>query len=172
MSENSDKKFDELFGLPEAPHHDITVPKRSIPPVVVKKEEPKNFAEEVENDSEMVKEKLKSVLAKAEDAFDALIHLSKSDENIGGYNVANAMLKNIKEIAATIMDVNVAKSNISVNMKKNKIMDETGKDPDTPKLANNKTVNNTIVFTGTTADLQHMINNRIKNDGGDIIDGE
>lgn len=104
----------------------------------------------IEDDYEFTRNKLKDIIEKGSEAFDDMIQVAKESEHPRAYEVLSSMMKNMADISEKLIDVN----------KKQK--DLTKVEDNQEQLAHGQTTNN--VFIGSTAELQKMLADTVKED--------
>lgn len=104
-------------------------------------------SKDLDSDAESVRNTLYDLLKAGTEAFDDLKRIAVSEESPRSFEVLNAMLGNLSDIAVKLIDV---------QDKVNKIKRASQKDS---APVNNGTVNNNTIFVGTTSDLQDMLKN-------------
>ncbi len=110
---------------------------------------------DVSSDTNEVRNILYNLLKQGEDAFSHLKKFTIEEKSARSFEVLNAMLSNLSDIAVKLIDVHEKK------IKMNKQLQNDSGNP-----VNNGTVttNNNNIFVGTTSDLDDVVN-RIKNNG-------
>ncbi len=103
--------------------------------------------EEIKNDVAAVRSNLYSPTQQGSDALNYALELAKSSDSPRAFEVVATLIKTIADVNMQILDAQDRKSKLLSPSKK-------AEEP-----AASKVVNNSIVFNGTTADLNKMINN-------------
>lgn len=125
---------------------------------IIKFDEPKTreVAVRQSDDSEFddVKDNLADILDKAESALETLTSLAVSEESPRAFEALNTMLN-------TMADINMKMIEVEERKAKLKKLRETGNDGTQTDSTSSTTVNNNVVFVGTTQDLQDQIRQRL-----------
>lgn len=103
--------------------------------------------DELDEDVEFVRNKLKSLLSSGELAFDTLNDIAKAEERISAFEAITGMMGQLKDVSLALLEIQDKKEKIKERRKK-----EAG--PAATSITNN--IDN-AVFVGTTAELQKMI---------------
>lgn len=139
------KKSDILKSLEENLPPELAVA-RVIPETPVPTKE--RLISDSEEDFKFSREKLKSLLNKAEDSLDRLIVVADETEHPRSFEVLAGMLKATSEMTGQLMGLSKARKDLN-------------------SLSNNQSAlaapNNVAVFVGTTADLQKQLSAAAKN---------
>jgi hypothetical protein len=166
-----DKSLSKVFGVPELGASEIQGPsmEKEFPaPAVVEstsvmsKEQqypvtvPDSQSAQIDEDTEFVKHKLKSLLANGENAFATLAEIAKAEERASHFEALTGMMNGLSSIAMGILDAEGKRQKLKAGL------GEEGQ----PAQTVHNTQNNTTVYVGTTADLQRML------DEEDVIDVE
>lgn len=102
----------------------------------------------LESDAEAVRDTLYELLKTGAESFEDLRRIAVAEESPRAFEVMNAMLSNLSDIAVKLIDV-------QGKVKKIKQAEQKATDPELN--SGNVTINNNTAFIGTTADLQDMI---------------
>jgi hypothetical protein len=105
------------------------------------------IAAQIDQDTEFVKHKLKSLLEQGQEAFAVIVEVAKTEESPRAFEVVSTMMGQMKDVAMGILDA---------EGKRQKLKAGLGEEGQGAQTVNN-TQNNTTVFVGTTADLQRML---------------
>ena len=123
------------------------VPKNTTPAPV-----PPEDNTEVDHDFNVAKANIASLVQQGTSALEYAIDLAKASDSPRAFEVVATLMKNLADMNAQIVDLHTKKA----SMKKTTVAT-----PDQPQ----KVVNNSIVFQGTTADLNKMLAN-MRNENG------
>lgn len=109
--------------------------------------------DQIDDDVDYVKEKLNNLLEKGESAFEDLVEIAKAEESPRAFEVLNSMLNTMSDISMKL---------IEIEERKLKIKKMNGSDSSTQNNQQPSTVNNnSVVFVGTTQELQEQIKKRL-----------
>lgn len=101
----------------------------------------------VEADHAFARSNMYSLLQQGQDALGYALELAKATESPRGFEVVAAMMKNLADMNMQMMDLHEKKARIIKPV---------------PQAEPQKTVNNTVVFNGTTAEINKMLNDMKK----------
>lgn len=144
-----EEKLDQVFDISEGENK---APKEKDIVHVETANEPKDIVESpqkddnLEEDFDEIRRSLRRIATRAEEEFEKSSGLAEEMESPRGYEVTGGLLK-------VALDANLER--LSIHEKKRKILEEKSKN--TAGNNANITVEGNAVFTGTTADLQKMI---------------
>lgn len=120
---------------------------------VVLYDDKKQIPDSIEEDIESVRENLYNLLEKGENALEDLSEIAKAEESPRAFEVLNSMLNTMSDISMKIIEIEERKAKIKkMNAEVNK-----GDSESSPTTVNN----NSVVFVGTTQELQEQIKNRL-----------
>lgn len=120
---------------------------------VVLYDDKKQIPDSIEEDIESVRENLYNLLEKGENALEDLSEIAKAEESPRAFEVLNSMLNTMSDISMKIIEIEERKAKIKkMNAEVNK-----GDSDGSPTTVNN----NSVVFVGTTQELQEQIKNRL-----------
>jgi hypothetical protein len=119
---------------------------------------PDSAGAQIDEDTEFVKHKLKSLLANGESAFATLAEIAKAEERASHFEALTAMMNSMSSIAMGVLDAEKKRQQLKAGL---------GEEGQPVAQTVNNTQNNTTVFVGTTADLQKMLDAE-----DDVIDVE
>lgn len=120
---------------------------------VVLYDDKKQIPDSIEEDIESVRENLYNLLEKGENALEDLSEIAKAEESPRAFEVLNSMLNTMSDISMKIIEIEERKAKIKkMNSEVNK-----GDSESSPTTVNN----NSVVFVGTTQELQEQIKNRL-----------
>jgi hypothetical protein len=140
--EKIDRSLSDVFGTTP-----IEVEAREVSPLVNQAEEQPN--EQVVTDHNFARSNMYSLMQQGQDALLYAIDLAKQTESPRGFEVVATMMKNLADMNSQLLDLHEKKSRIVKPV------------VDKPAEAQ-KTVNNTVVFTGTTAEINKILNDMRK----------
>lgn len=146
MTDQVNKNLSNILNI------ETTLPPHKVPREITnKKVEDLNEDEEAKRlkDFEIARINIKTLLVKGEEALDGILDLAQSGEHPRAYEVAGQIIK-------TLVDAN--KDLMSLHKKK-----EVKEAPQEP----NKVINNSIVFNGTTTELQAALK-KMREDNADV----
>jgi hypothetical protein len=112
-------------------------------------------SEQIDADTQFVKDTLKSLLGTGKDALESLVEIAKDEERASHFEAIAGMINQLSGVAMGILDA---------ESKRQKLKTGLGEVPQTVNNIQNNTTNQ-VVFTGTTAELQAMLNQ-----SDDVID--
>lgn len=139
-------KFDEAlsdaFGIAPTTISDVVV-----------YDDKKQIPESIDEDMESVRENLYNLLEKGENALEDLSEIAKAEESPRAFEVLNSMLNTMSDISMKIIEIEERKAKI----KKMKSEVNKGDSDNSPTTVNN----NSVVFVGTTQELQEQIKKRL-----------
>ena len=140
----------------EAPREKISVP--AVIDVVPKTAVVKEEAEDTENpdlieDYEDTREKLKSLYNEGSGALSNLVLIAEQTESPRAYEVVAQLLRNLSEISEKLLDAHQKTENVK-RTKEGSKPQQTGPN-----------VHNQILFTGTTDELQTLLEDMSKRHG-------
>lgn len=139
-------KFDECLS------ESFDLSPSSVSSVVVY-DDKKQIPDSIEEDIESVRENLYNLLEKGENALEDLSEIAKAEESPRAFEVLNSMLNTMSDISMKIIEIEERKAKIKkMNAEVNK-----GDSDSSPTTVNN----NSVVFVGTTQELQEQIKNRL-----------
>ena len=145
-----DTAMSTAFGVP------IGEPTLQKSELVVSSQEPKRMEviqyDQNSGEFDDVRDNLTEILGKAETALETLTSLAVSEESPRAFEVLNTMLNTMADINMKLIEVEERKAKL-------KKLRDTGHDVD--QSGNTTTVNNNVVFVGTTKDLQDQIRQRL-----------
>lgn len=107
---------------------------------------------QIDADTEYVKNTLKNLLGKGQDALETLIEIAKEEERASHFEALGGMINQLSNVAMGILEAENKRQKLKAGL------------GEAPQVVNN-TQNNTVVFNGTTAELQAMLHQQ-----GDVID--
>lgn len=117
--------------------------------VPVETNKPDAASEQVEADHNFARSNMYSLVQQGQDALLYAIDLAKQTESPRGFEVVATMMKNLADMNSQLVDLHEKKLRVSK--------------PVLEKPAEGqKTVNNTVVFTGTTAEINKILNDMRK----------
>jgi hypothetical protein len=99
-------------------------------------------AEQVETDANFVRSNMYSIVQNGQDALQYALDLAKQSDSPRAFEVVGTLMKSIADANMQLLDVHEKKAKLKAPSKK-----------DEPS----KVVNNSIVFSGSTAELHKMI---------------
>jgi hypothetical protein len=134
-----DTALSGVFGLPQEE-------KTELPVVVIPEHD--ETTTQLQSDVDFVRNKLHSLINKGESAMEVLTDIAKSEESPRSFEVLNAMLNTLSSMSLQLIDIHI----------KQQKLEASKPEEDAPT----KTVNNNVVFVGTTNDMQTQIMNRLK----------
>jgi hypothetical protein len=148
-----DRSLSKVFGVPELGasaeepmEEQEQFPVAAVPENSVIVAEPQSDSDQIDEDTAYVKHKLKSLLANADEAFEVIVNVAKTEESPRAFEVVSTMMGQMKDIAMGILDAEAKRQKLKAGL------GEEGQ----PQTVNN-TQNNTTVFVGTTAEFQRML---------------
>jgi len=168
MGKNSvTQKLDEALGiaktlLDESDTNEIVLsPER--PPAL----RTPQYDTDLENDYRDTRDTLKSLVTKAELALDGLLEIAKESEHPRTYEVASTLIKTISEVTKELMSLQKTMRDLKTEQSKK----DSGGNMTVEKADN--VTNQTIVFNGTTKELQEMLKQaRLGNVVDNVIDSD
>ena len=104
-----------------------------------------------EEDYQLARQTMRSLLVKGEDTLAELINLSKNSEHPRTYEVAGQFMKTLSDVSKDLLGL------------QKQVKDLTGGENNTPKIG----TQNNVVFAGSTNDLMKLLKKKDDN----IIDG-
>jgi hypothetical protein len=104
---------------------------------------------DVKTDHEFARGNMYSLLQQGNNALNYAIDLAKQTDSPRGFEVVATMMKSLADMNIQLMDLHDKKLKLTKHEKPEE------KEP-------SKTVNNTVVFNGTTADINKILNNMKK----------
>lgn len=120
---------------------------------VIVYDDKKHIPDSIDEDIESVRENLYSLLEKGENALEDLSEIAKAEESPRAFEVLNSMLNTMSDISMKIIEIEERKAKIKkMNSEVNK-----GDSENSPTTVNN----NSVVFVGTTQELQEQIKKRL-----------
>jgi hypothetical protein len=141
--EKLDKNLSSIFGTELM---DV-VPSTSNVPAIVP--EADTHSEEITADAAYVRSNMYSLMQQGQDALQYAIDLAKQSDSPRAFEVVGSLMKNLSDINMQLLDS---------HEKKSKLIAPKKDEPAGPQ----KVVNNSIVFQGSTADLNRMLNDMKK----------
>jgi hypothetical protein len=141
--EKIDKNLSSIFGTEPME----IAPIQSNTPVVPPKSEDEN--KDIEVDAEFVRSNMYSLVQQGQDALNYALELAKQSDSPRAFEVVGTLMKNISDINMQLLDA---------QEKKQKLKGKTTKEESGPQ----KVVNNSIVFQGSTADLNKLLSDMRK----------
>lgn len=105
----------------------------------------------IDDDIDAVRSNLYSLLEKGETAIEDLTEIAKAEESPRAFEVLNSMLNTMSDISMKLIEIEERKAKLK------KIQTESSSDSNAPTTVNN----NSVVFVGTTQELQEQIRNRL-----------
>ena len=102
-----------------------------------------NDSDTASNDFEYARRVKHDLLVKGSEALDDMMEVARSTEHPRAYEVLSNMMKNVREVTDSLLDLHKKKKDLKKN--------------DEPVALPGTTNNN--VFVGSTADLQRMLRN-------------
>ena len=106
----------------------------------VKPQLKKTDSPDIQQDYEMSRAQLHSLVMKGQEAVDGILEVAQASDHPRAYEVAGQLIKNVGDVADKLIDLQKKMKDLDAEEKKN----------------SPSTVNNTM-FIGSTADLQKMI---------------
>jgi hypothetical protein len=106
----------------------------------------------IDDDIDAVRSNLYSLLEKGETALEDLTEIAKAEESPRAFEVLNSMLNTMSDISMKLLEIEERK----IKMKKMRTDSSQQSDATNPT-----TVNNNVVFVGTTQELQNQIKSRL-----------
>lgn len=137
------EKLNDLFNIDPMPESDD-----NLPAIPVNLNSDKSMDQE--EDYQLARQTMRSLLVKGEDTLADLINLSKNSEHPRTYEVAGQFMKTLSDVSKDLLSL------------QKQVKDLSG-DTSGPKIG----TQNNVVFAGSTNDLMKML--KQKNDN--IIDG-
>lgn len=125
-------------------------------PKETSKNENLNLDEKIEADFEMARENIVDAIKNANTALEEVIHLGRATESARPYEVADSLLKNIVDANFRLMELHEKKEKIK------KALTVKKEEPQIQEGTTVTNIQNNIVFSGTTADLDDLIERQIK----------
>lgn len=108
--------------------------------------------DDIDSDAIFIKDNLKSLITKGENAFEVLADIAKSEESPRSFEVLNSMLTTLSDLSMQLM---------TLHEKRAKIKSAKKEEKQTLSVNNNTQTNTTnIAFVGTTTELQEMMKQR------------
>jgi hypothetical protein len=127
--EKIDKNLSSLFGT--EPMEVSVIDNNHVEPV----------PESVEVDSSFVRSNLYSLVQQGQDALSYALELAKQSDSPRAFEVVGTLMKNIADVNLQLLDAHEKKAKLSKK----------------EEVTASKVVNNSIVFQGSTADLNKML---------------
>lgn len=121
------------------------------PNEVVEYKEPTEENSQLDDDIDSVRSNLYSLLEKGESALEDLTEIAKAEESPRAFEVLNSMLNTMSDISMKLIEIEERKAKLK------KIKNENSGTLDSPTTVNN----NSVVFVGTTQELQEQIKKRL-----------
>jgi len=121
------------------------------PNEVVEYKEPTEENSQLDDDIDSVRSNLYSLLEKGESALEDLTEIAKAEESPRAFEVLNSMLNTMSDISMKLIEIEERKAKLK------KIKNENSNASDSPTTVNN----NSVVFVGTTQELQEQIKKRL-----------
>ena len=121
------------------------------PNEVVEYKEPNEEDSKLDDDIDSVRSNLYSLLEKGESALEDLTEIAKAEESPRAFEVLNSMLNTMSDISMKLIEIEERKAKLK------KIKNENSGTSDSPTTVNN----NSVVFVGTTQELQEQIKKRL-----------
>ena len=121
------------------------------PNEVVEYKEPNEEDSKLDDDIDSVRSNLYSLLEKGESALEDLTEIAKAEESPRAFEVLNSMLNTMSDISMKLIEIEERKAKLK------KIKNENSGTLDSPTTVNN----NSVVFVGTTQELQEQIKKRL-----------
>lgn len=121
------------------------------PNEVVEYKEPTEENSQLDDDIDSVRSNLYSLLEKGESALEDLTEIAKAEESPRAFEVLNSMLNTMSDISMKLIEIEERKAKLK------KIKNENSGTSDSPTTVNN----NSVVFVGTTQELQEQIKKRL-----------
>jgi hypothetical protein len=150
-----DRSLSKVFGVPELgasakeePMEEQEFPVATVPENSVIVAEPNSDSDQIDEDTAYVKHKLKSLLANADEAFEVIVNVAKTEESPRAFEVVSTMMGQMKDIAMGILDAEAKRQKLKAGL---------GEEGQGQAQTVNNTQNNTTVFVGTTAEFQRML---------------
>lgn len=140
--EKIDRSLSEVFGTPPMEITEIVDDKGVIPTPNTDEND------KVQVDHNFARGNIYNLLQQGNDALGYAVELAKQTDSPRGFEVVATMMKNLADMNMQLMDLHEKKSKIVK--------------PEKEKQEPSKTVNNTVVFTGTTAEINQLLNNMKK----------
>jgi hypothetical protein len=141
--EKVDKNLSEIFGTEPMELQPVTSSVPALPP------ESSDNQEEIVADSAFVRSNMYSLMQQGQDALGYALELAKQSDSPRAFEVVGTLMKNLSDMNMQLLDA---------HEKKAKLM---GKKEDTSNQPQ-KVVNNSIVFQGSTADLNKLLSDMRK----------
>ncbi len=108
--------------------------------------------DEIDEDIDAVRSNLYSLLEKGETAIEDLTEIAKAEESPRAFEVLNSMLNTMSDISMKLIEIEERKTKLK------KLRSESNNQTEE---STRTTVNNSVVFVGTTQELQEQIKNRL-----------
>lgn len=139
--EKMDTKLSSIFNT-----EPIDVDDKNLPATIpAEKEEQTTDDQNIQADSDYIRSNLYSITQAGKEALDYAIELAKQSDSPKAFEAVATLLKNLSDVHLQLLDAHEKKQ----KLKGKKIQEETPQ----------KVVNNSIVFNGSTADLNKMLQN-------------
>lgn len=103
---------------------------------------------QVDSDAEFARSNMYGLLHTGQNALEYALEVAKSSESPRAFEVASALMKNLADMNAQLLDLHKKKQEIKRPLK------TTSEQP--------QVVNNSVVFQGSTKDLNQMLSKLIK----------
>ncbi len=129
----------------------------AIPPSagpVVEYKEPKTPSTDPEDEFDGVRSNIEGLIEKGETALESLTDIAVSEESPRAFEVLNTMISTLSDLSMKLVELEERK----VKLKKLRQDAATAVDPESGQPS---TVNNSIVFVGTTSELHEQIAKRL-----------
>jgi hypothetical protein len=135
--EKIDKNLSSIFGTEPM---DV-VPSTSMVPAIVPEAE--SDKEEIEADAAFVRSNMYSLMQQGQDALHYALELAKQSDSPRAFEVVGSLMKNLSDMNLQLLDTHEKKAKLN------------SKKEETP--GPQKVVNNSIVFQGSTTELNKML---------------
>ena len=137
-------EFDTIDDALEVSAEIIKEPVKSPTRTSIKK--PKGDSPEIQKDYEYSRAQLYSLIEKGQEAVDGILEVAQESESARSYEVAGQLIKHVADTADKLMDL----------QKKVKDIEEVDTKSNTTNVTNNS------LFVGSTAELQKMLKQTMK----------
>lgn len=141
-----DTALSATFGVPPTPKQQV-VQYPSNPPSTT----PTPDAED-DDEFDDISSNIEELLTKASDAVESLSDIAKAEESPRAFEVLNTMLTTMAALNMQLIEVQERKAKLK------KLRSEVG---EATSQQSPQTINNNVVFVGTTQELQQMIRQRL-----------
>ena len=134
-----DNKLSSIFNTDP-----IDVEDKNLPAIIpAEKEKQSSDEQNIQADSDYIRSNLYSITQRGKEALDYAVELAKQSDSPKAFEAVAALLKNLSDVHLQMLDVHEKRQ----KLRGKKIQEE----------APQKIVNNSIVFSGSTSELNKML---------------